>query len=146
MTDTPNFSSILDEAPTEVAVVPVLPQGTWNLVVKSWEQVTSSRKGTMGIKFTFTTQSAGSDVDEDELADGDFTGKSISHTFWDSEYFAANLDQFHQACGIDLSVANSRRNRNDEVINLLVGAFIKHSPSQDGTRIRAEISKFVEAE
>ena len=146
MTDTPNFSSILDEAPTEAATVPVFPQGTWNLVVKSWEQVTSSKKGTMGIKFSFSTQSAHADVNEDELAEHDFIGKSISHTFWDSEYFAANLDRFHEACGLDLSVANSRRNRNDEVINSVVGGFIKHSPTKDGERIRAEISRFVDAE
>lgn len=136
------FSSILDESPTEVAFPPELLDGIWVLTVRSWEPVVSSKKGTNGIKFNFSVTAPGQDFDEDEDT-AEFIGKSIAHTFWDSEYFAANLDQFHERCGLDLSEPMTRRNRNDEVINAQVSAEFKQKPTESGDRMRAEIKKFL---
>ena len=136
------FASILDESPTEVAFPAELPDGIWILTVRSWEAIKSSKKGTDGIKFNFTVSAPGQDFDEDEDPT-EFVGKSIFHTFWDSEYFAANLDQFHERCGLDLSKPMTRRNRNDEVINAQVAAEFKQKPTEQGDRMRAEIRKFL---
>jgi hypothetical protein len=136
------FSSILDEAPTEVSYPAELPDGIWILTVRGWEAVVSSKKGTDGIQFNFAVAAPGQEFDpEDDLSD--FIGKSVSHTFWFSDYFAANLDQFHERCGLDLSEPMSRRNRNDEVINAQVAAVFKQKPNQAGDRMRAEIVKFL---
>ena len=37
MNDKPNFASILDEAPNEVVLPPAMPNGTYNFIVKGWE-------------------------------------------------------------------------------------------------------------
>lgn len=143
MTNTPNFASILDESPTEVNVPPPAPQGTYICVIQGVPTYgKSTKKGTDFVQFTLRPISAGEDVDEEELVKaGGLEGKTFRLTFYLTEDAIYRLDEFHEHCGIDLTDGKSRRSRNDELINAEVGVFIKHNPSQDGTRIYAEISR-----
>ena len=145
---TPNFASILDEAPTEVNAPAPLPQGTYLTVVRGQPRYDkSAKKGTPYVEFLLHPISAEPDVDEDELADaGGLDGKIIRATFWLTDEAVFMLDQFHEHCGLDLSDAASRRQRNDEVVNAQVRAFVKHETSQDGTRIFARYNRSLPAE
>lgn len=143
MSNTPNFSSILDEAPTEVVVPPPLPIGSYIAVVQGLPRIDkSAKKGTEFTEFTLRPISANEDVDQEQLeAAGGFEGKTYKLTFYHTEDAIYRLDQFHEHCGIDLSNPLSRRRRSEEVVNAEVGIFITHSTSQDGTRIYANISR-----
>lgn len=147
MSNTPNFASILDEEPTEVAAPTPLPQGTYLTIVAGPARYDkSTRKGTDFVEFNLRPLEAEEDVDEDDLAAaGGLDGKTIKATFWLTEDAKFMLDQFHEHCGIDLSEPASRRQRNDEIVNARVRVFIKHEPSQDGTRIFARFNRSLPA-
>ena len=146
MSNSPNFQSILDEAPTEVTSPPPLPVGTYLTTVINGEYIESSKKGTPGIEFTHRLIAAEADVDEDDLeASGGLEGRTIRNTYWLTPDAAFMLDQFHENCGLDLSEGESRRNRNDAVINAQVKVFIKHRPSNDG-RVFLEVARTLPAD
>lgn len=145
---TPNFSSILDEAPTEVERPKPLPAGTYLCIVAgSPIYDKSSKKGTPYVQFTLRPISAEADVDEEDLAEmGGFENKSLRATFYLTEDAVYRLDEFHEHCGLDLSEESSRRQRNDEVINAQVRAVVGHRPSDDGSQIFAELKRTLPAE
>jgi hypothetical protein len=144
---TPNFSSILDESPTEVAVPLPLPQGTYVFSVGMYRYDKSTKKGTKFVDFPLTPIAAESDVDEEELESaGGLDGKTVRATFYLTEDAIYRLDGFHSHCGIDLNDGQSRRSRNDAVVNAQVRGFIKHEPSQDGTRIFARFDRSLPAD
>lgn len=144
----PNFSSILDEAPTEVDRPKPLPVGTYTCVVGGQPTYDkSSRKGTPFVMFTLRPTAAEADVDEEELAEmGGFDNKTIRATFYLTEDAAYRLDEFHVHCGLDLADESSRRQRNDEVVNAQVRAVVKHRSSDDGTQIYAELARTLPAD
>lgn len=147
MSNTPNFASILDESPTEVNVPPPMPQGTYTCVIQGAPRYDkSAKKGTDFVEFTLRPISAGEDVDDEDLANaGGLEGKTLRATYYLTEDAIYRLDEFHEHCGIDLTDGKSRRSRNDEVVNAEVGVFVKHRPSQDGSRIYAEIGRTMPA-
>jgi len=140
---TPNFSSILDESPTEVSAPVPLPQGIYHCVVTGTPRYDkSSRKGTDFVEFTLRPMSAEQDVDENDLAEaGGLDGKVIKAVFYLTEDAIYRLDEFHSHCGIDLEDGQSRRHRNDAIVNAEVRAFIKHEPSADGSRVWARFNR-----
>lgn len=140
---TPNFASILDEEPTEVSAPAPLPQGTYIAIVAGPGRYDkSTKKGTDFVEFNLRPTEAEEDVDPDELeAAGGLDGKTIKATFWLTDEAKFMLDQFHEHCGLDLSEPASRRTRNDEIVNAQVRVFVKHEPSQDGTRIFARFNR-----
>jgi hypothetical protein len=139
---TPNFASILDEAPTEVSAPQPLPQGTYICTVAGVTYDKTTKKGTDYAEFTLRPIAAEDDVDPDELEDaGGLEGKTIRATFYLTEDAIYRLDEFHTHCGLDLSDVASRRSRNDAVINSEVRAFVKHETSQDGSRIFARFNR-----
>jgi hypothetical protein len=144
----PNFSSILDESPTEVERPKPLPVGTYLCIVAGQPVYDkSTKKGTPYVEFTLRPLAAESDVDEDELAEaGGLDNKSLRATFYLTEDAVYRLDEFHQHCGIDLEDEASRRQRNDEVVNAQVRVVVNHGTSQDGTRIYAQIARTLSAE
>ena len=144
----PNFSSILDESPTEVSAPIPLPQGTYVCVVQgSPVYDKSTKKGTPYVEFTLRPIAADSDVDEDELAEsGGLENRSLRATFYLTEDAIYRLDEFHAHCGIDLEDGDSRRARNDAIINAEVRAFVKHETSADGSRIFARFNRSLPAE
>lgn len=139
----PTFSSILDESPEEVLRPKPLPVGTYLCRVSGPVKYDKSqKKGTEFSEFTLIPIDALDDVDSDELAEaGGIDGKTLRNTFYHTEDAIYRLDEFHEHCGIDLSDGNSRRARNDEVINAEVLAVVKHTPSDDGSRVYTNIAR-----
>lgn len=148
---TPNFASILDESPTEVARPKSLPTGTYTFIVGRWETGESSQKKTPFVRFQMRPIEAGDDVDEAELQaaltmpDGtvqDLQSKTMSHTLYTSPNAVFMLDQFHEHCGMDLSEPMSRKLRNDEVLNCQVRGYVAPRDSNNpDAPIYAEIKR-----
>jgi hypothetical protein len=150
VSQTPNFSSILDEAPTEVNRPKPPPEGTYLCIVGQWEQGKSAKKGTPFVKFPLRVIAADEDVDPDALAEmGGFEGRVLPITFYTTEDAVYRLDEFHQHCGVDLTDPASRRMRNDLIINAQVYAYVKHrqaDPNDPNSTIFAEIARTAPAE
>lgn len=144
----PNFTSILDEQPTEISRPKPLPAGTYTCVVQGQPRYDkSSRKQTDFVEFTLRPVSAEEDVDQDELNEsGGLEGKTIRATYYLTEDAVYRLDEFHEHCGIDISEPASRRARNEECVNATVIAVVKHRASDDGQRIFAELARTAAAE
>jgi len=143
MNDTPNFASILDEAPTEINRPKPLPVGTYVCVVQGQPVYDkSNKKGTPFVEFTLRPIHAEEDVDADDLAAmGGLENKTIKATFYLTEDAVFRLDEFHQHCGIDLDEPASRKVRNDSVVNAQVRAVIKHEMSQDASQTFARLAR-----
>ena len=79
-----SFESILDTPATEVERPKPLPAGTYDAIVKGLPEFgESSQKKTPFARFTLAMQSAGEDVDEEELQSiGGLDGKSIKSTYY----------------------------------------------------------------
>lgn len=143
----PNFASILDEAPTEVERPKPLPVGTYTWLVGPWITGKSSKKGTPFVEFTLRCLAAGEDVDTDELETmGGCDGKTQRLTFYTTEDAIYRLDEFHEHCGLDLTDAMSRRQRNDEVVNAQVLGYIGHRQAEGADTIFAEIKRTLPAD
>ena len=143
----PNFASILDEEPTEIIRPEPLPVGTYTAVVGMPRYDKSAKKKTDFVEFPLKLINAHDDVDDEALAqalgDAKLSDREQRITFYLTEDAAYRLDEFHEHCGIDLSVAAKRRARNEAVVNQEVGIVIKHTASDDGTRIYANIARTV---
>lgn len=147
MNQAPNFTSILDEQPTEVNRPKPLPEGTYLCVVQQSEEGKSSKKGTPFVKFPLRPVSPLDDVDPTALDEmGGLEGKVLNATYYTTPDAIYRLDEFHEHCGIDLSEPASRRARNAEVVNSQVLAVIKHRESDDHTSVFAEVNRTAPAE
>ena len=144
----PQFSSILDEAPTEVARPKPLPVGTYLCVVQGQPTYDkSSKKGTPYVQFSLRPIAYEDDVDLDALDEmGGLDGKTIDATFYLTDTAVFRLDEFHEHCGIDLSDPVSRMSRNDSVINTQVKAVIKHKETGDNQNFFAVLARTLPAE
>lgn len=144
----PDFSSILDDQPTEVYAPPVLPVGTYLCTVGPARYDKSSKKGTPFVEHILRPIAAEDDVDADDLAEvGGLDGSQIFATFYYKEGDTKSLrrlDQFHEACGIDLAEPASRRARSDAIVNAQVLVYIRHEDAGDESgRVRARPAKFI---
>jgi hypothetical protein len=147
MNDAPNFTSILDESPTEVNRPKPLPEGTYLCIVGQPEDGQSSQKKTPFIKFGLRPLQPLEDVDAAALEEvGGLEGKNLSVTYYLTPDAIFRLDEFHEHCGLDLGDPASRRARNAEVVNSQVLAVVKHRPSQDNTQLFAEVNRTAPAE
>lgn len=146
--NSPNFASILDEAPTEIERPKPLPAGTYTCVVQGQPVYDkSTKKGTPYVQFTLRPIAAESDVDEDDLQEmGGFENKTIRATYYLTEEAVFRLDEFHEHCGLDLATPASRKQRNDEVVNATVRATVKHRMSDDGSQVFAELGRTLKAD
>lgn len=143
----PNFASILDEAPTEIIRPQPLPVGTYLCVVGAPEDTISSQKKTPGVKFPLKPIMAMEDVNEDDLNDmGGLENKNLNITFWLTPDSAYRLDDFHSHCGLDITQKLSRRMRNSEVVNSQVLAVVSHRMSDDNTQTFAEVRRTARAD
>lgn len=156
MNKAPNFSSILDDAPTEVDRPKSLPTGTYEFVVGRWEEGVSSQKKTPFVRFQMRPTGTMDDVDEDELAEAltsadgtsvDLGAKGMSITFYVTATAVYRLDEFHQQCGLDLSNPLSRKARNDEVLNASILGYVAPRESNNpDAPIFMEIKRTLPAE
>ena len=140
---TTTFSSILDESPDEVVRPKPLPVGTYLCRVQGPVKYgKSDKKGTEFSEFALIPIDALDDVDADDVESaGGLDGKSLRITFWHTEDSIYRLDEFHEHCGISLDDGRSRRARNDECVNAEVLATVKHTQSDDNTRVFTNVSR-----
>ncbi len=153
-TSTPNFGTLLDKPSSEVERPKPLPQGSYLTIVKGLPRFDkSSKKQTEFVEFTLAVQSAGEDVDEDDLkawmskADGtrrSLKDATIRATYYIIEDALWRLKDFLEHCGIE--EGDSLRAMIDEAPNSQVIAFIKHRASEDGESVFAELAKTAPAE
>ena len=143
MNDTPNFASILDEAPTEISRPKPLPEGTYICIVGAPEEGISRGKQTPYVRFPLKPIAALDDVDAMDLeAAGGLENKTLRIDFWATTDAIYRLDEFHTHCGIDISDAVPRRIRNTEAVNSQVLAVVKHRQDQnDPSRFYTDVTR-----
>lgn len=127
-TDRPNFASIMDDSPDHVEAPKARPVGPYIFTVGNPVRGKSRKKGTPFTEFPLRCIAAEDGVDPDALeAAGGIEGFKTKITFYETEESIYRLDQFHEHCGIDLSSDNnSRRMRNDMVVNATVLGVVEH--------------------
>lgn len=135
-----SFESILDMPATEVERPKPVPAGSYHCVVQGMpEHGESAKKKTPFVKFTLALQSAGEDVEADELeAYGGLEGKTIKTTYYTTPDSLFRLTDFLEHCGIELE-GKSIRAALDETTNCSVGCFVSHRASEDGQQVFAEV-------
>ena len=141
---TPEFKSILDEAPTEVTPPKPMPRGTYLATVGNWEEGEPDGENSGFVEFTFTLTQPMDDVDAGELeeAGGLDGGRPMRKRFWSDTNSIWALDSFHEHCGLDLGKKQKRRTRNDAVMNSQVLVYVDHQQSKKNKdRVYAQIVK-----
>ena len=142
-----SFESILDTPATEVERPKPLPAGTYSCIVRGLpEYGESSQKKTPFVRFILAVQSAGDDVDSDELQEiGGIADKTIRNTFYTTPDSMFRLTDFFTHLGIDQE-GKTVRQCLSETPNCSVKITIGHTASQDGESIFAELKKTMAAE
>jgi hypothetical protein len=152
---TPDFTSVLDTPSTEVARPKALAQGTYVWMVKGLPRIDkSAKKGTEFSEYTLQCMEACEDVDAENLkfsltkASGDvtpLTERSVRYTLYHTEDALWRLKQFLDHCQIpdedDEGNVRSIRERMQDVPGKIILGHIKHSPSDDGDVMYANIDK-----
>jgi hypothetical protein len=153
MSPVQTFESILDTPATEVERPKPVPVGTYTALVQGlYEEGVSSQKKTPFVQFAFCIQSAGDDVDEDELRewatakDGSvrsLTGtvlKNNSTKFYTTPDSMFRLTDFFEHCGIEQDEKTIRQCLGDTP-NCQIDILVGHVASQDGQQIFAEVKR-----
>lgn len=146
MSPAPNFGALLDRAPSEVERPKPMPEGQYLWVVSGLPRYDkSSKKQTEFVEFTLKAVQAGTDVDQDELAEmGGIADKTTKATFYLTEGSLWRLKEFLEHCGIE--EGDSLRAMIEETMNCQVVGFIKHEASNDGESVFARLGKTANAE
>lgn len=148
----PNFSSLLDRAPSEVERPKPLPAGSYVTLIEGLPRYDkSTKKQTDYVEFTHRFLSSGEDVEATELDAAltsiDGTKKPLNevrmkNTFYLTENSLWRLKDFLQHLGFDIeSDEYSLRDLVESTAGKQCGVFVKHVPSQDGTGIFAQIDR-----
>ena len=142
-----SFESILDTPATEVERPKPLPAGTYDAIVKGLPEFgESSQKKTPFCRFTYVMQSAGEDVDEDELtAIGGLEGKTIRDTYYTTPDAIFRLTETMERMGVD-PTDKTVRQMIDETPNASIRVVIGHRASEDGQQIFAEVKRTMKAD
>ena len=140
--NSPNFGAILDTPSQEIERPKPLPQGTYTCVVNGLPRMDkSAKKGTEFVEFNLNILAAGEDVDEDALSEmGGIANKSTRITFYLTENSVWRLKKF---LAEDLQIEED-----DVTLRQMIGmapgrqvlAHIKHTPSDDGTSVFANVA------
>lgn len=135
-----SFSSILDKPASEVERPKPLPVGTYLCVVKGLPRFDkSTKKGTDFVEFTMQIVQPYDDVDQEALeAMGGFQGKTIKSTYYITDDALWRLKKFIEDCGIDTE-EGSIRQLIEQTPNCQVAVTIKHTASEDGTTVYANV-------
>lgn len=154
-TQTPTFESVLDTPSSEISRPRPLPQGTYVCMVKGLPRIDkSTKKGTEFSEFTLQVMESCDDVDPDELklslskASGDIIPlreRSLRVTMWHTEDALWRLKKFLDDLMIpdedDAGEPRTIRDRMQDVPGKMVYAHVKHSPSDDGETMYANVDK-----
>lgn len=149
---TPNFSALLDRAPSEVERPKPLPAGTYMTIIEGLPRYDkSSLKQTDFVEFTHRIISAGEDVDQAELdaalTSPDGQKKPLNEVRMKNQLYVTEnslwrLKDFLQNLGFDIeSDEFSLRDLCESTAGKECLVFIKHQPSQDGQAIFARIDR-----
>lgn len=143
----PTFESILDTPADAVERPKPLPAGTYDAIVKGLpEYGESTQKKTPFARFTLAIQSAGEDVDLEELETiGGIGDKTIRSTYYTTPDALFRLTDFLDHCGIDLGDKTIRQ-AIDETPNCSVRLVVSHRASEDGQQIFAEVKRTMKAD
>lgn len=152
-----NFSDILDRAPSEVEKPKPLPAGKYSTVLVGVPRYDkSAKKQTPFVEFQLKLTAAGEDVDQDDLKNAlampDGTSRRLTdivmkHTLYLTEGSAWRLKEFLGDCGFDVDDGDtSMREMIEQTAGRSVDIYIKHTPSQDGKSIFAEIASTLASE
>src|SRR6266566_2061794 len=144
------LSSILDRQTGDAERPKPLPVGTYRAIVVGAPRFDkSSKKGTDFVEFTIKFLSAEEDVDQDDLATAltkksgetvPLSAKTSRLTFYLTEDAVYRFDEFVKQCGLDIEDnPMSRRQAAAEVQNCEVLVHLKHTPSDDGENVYANI-------
>jgi hypothetical protein len=141
----PQFSTLLDEEPTEINRPKPLPVGPYAATVGMPRYDKSTKKKTDFVEFPLQIIAALDGVDEEALTEA-LGGKPIGEksqriTFYLTEDAVYRLDEFHEHCGIDITEPGKRKVRNEDCVNRQVGIMIKHTSSDDGESVYANVAK-----
>lgn len=141
---------ILQAKPTGVSRPKPLPAGTYMWITKGIpERGKSAKKGTDFVQFMLSPNAHGDDVDPEALkealtkASGEITplvDKTQRHTFYITENSIWRLEQFLQHLGFELDGKMSMDQMIAESGNRQVLGRIKHTTSDDGESVYAEIA------
>lgn len=147
---TPQLASILDRQGSEIERPKPLPVGTYRAIVVGAPRFDkSTKKGTDYVEFTLKFTSAEDDVDEDDLAHAltkpsgqtiPLAEKTNRVTFYLTEDATWRLKDFLKHCGV-YDESQSLRQMIANTQNAEVLAVIKHTPSDDGEALYANVSK-----
>lgn len=139
----PNMTSILDRPASDVKRPPPYPTGTYTVMVKGLPRADkSSKKGTDFYEFELGFLQAHDDVDEDALTEiGGIEGKSIRHTYYITEKSGYRLVEWmRDDLGIE-EEGKTPREMIDETPGRQCLITIKHTPSEDGKGVYANVDK-----
>lgn len=144
----PNFGALLDKPSSEIERPKPLPQGTYICVVKGLpKQDVSSKKKTEYVEFTLQPIQAQDDVDAEELqAMGGLADKTIRDTYYITDNSLWRLKEFLDNCGVPDDEGMSLRQRIAETPGKQVGVFIKHTASDDGKAVYANVGSTMAVE
>jgi hypothetical protein len=136
-----------------------MPIGTYDCIVKGmYEEGFSSQKKTPFIRFTYALQSAGEDVNEDELqavlTDKDgvvhpLGEKSIKDTYYTTPDALFRITDVLVNMGVIDPAADEGktiRQALSETPNASIRIYISHRNSEDGQQIFAEVKRTMKAE
>ena len=135
MNDSPNFASILDDSPDHVEQPKARPVGPYVFIIGDAVYGKSRKKGTPFVEFPLRAIAAEDGVDPDALDEaGGLDGFKTKITFYLTEDSVFRLDLFHEHAGIDLKTdQNSRKTRNEMVVNQQVIGVVEHEYPLDPT-------------
>lgn len=157
---TPSFESILDTPVAKTERPKPMPIGTYDCIVQGmYEEGVSSEKKTPFVRFNYVFQSAGADVNEDDLQavltdmDGvvhPLSEKSIKDTYYLSANAMYRLKDalIHMgliAPDIEDDTIHYRHVLSDTP-NASIRVYIGHKPSTDGQSVFAEIKRTMPAD
>lgn len=144
---TPNFGALLDKPSAEIERPKPLPAGTYTCVVKGLPRYDkSAKKQTEFVEFTLQPLAAGEDVDQDDLtAMGGFANKTIRNTYYITEDALWRLKKFLADLGIE-EEDKSLRQMIEEAPGRQVAVFMKHTASDDGESVFANVASTAKVE
>lgn len=150
----PSFESILDTPTAAVERPRPMPTGTYDCIVKGlYEEGVSARKKTPFVRFTYAFQSAGDDVDEDELqsvlTDKDGAVHPLGEKFIKDTYYTTpdalfRLTDALTAMGVidpDTDEGKTIRQALADTPNASIRITVVHGASEDGQQVFAEVKR-----
>jgi hypothetical protein len=149
--DTPNFESILDTPASEVLRPKPVPQGTYKSMTKGLPRYDkSTKKGTPFSEYTMQLLEPSDDVDMDALEEaltkgnGDVVNlrdRSLRLTFYHTPDALWRLVKFLKDLGLEVEDGVSVGELEQQSPGRQVWVHVKHSPSDDGETMFANIDK-----